>query len=209
MSLFIAAEGGEGGGKSVLVARLGALLVAANVPHRLTRQPGATPVGKMLRDLLLEPGSDLDPHAETLLYAADRAQHVARVVRPALAAGMVVVSDRYVDSNLAYQGAGRGQGLETLRRLNRWATGRLVPDLTVVLDIDPVVGLARARQVGRPDRLESAGLAFHQRVRQAFLDLAAAEPHRYLVVDATQAVDRIADVVWARVLELLPVGAGR
>jgi dTMP kinase len=202
MSLFVAFEGGEGVGKSTQIARLAASLRACGRNVLTTFEPGDTPLGAQLRQLLLDPSApDVSPRAEALLYAADRAHHVDTVIRPALAAGGVVLTDRYVDSTLAYQGAGRA--LSGAREVTEWAAGGLVPDLTVVLDIDPRVGLARARSRSTPDRLEAASLDFHRAVRQAFLDLAAADPPRYLVLDAAAEVDAIAERVFAAVGELL------
>ena len=198
-------EGGEGSGKSTQCSRLAEALRARGHEVVLTREPGGTAVGRAVRTLLLDPASaGLDPRAEALLYAADRAQHVAEVVRPALERGAVVVSDRYVDSSLAYQGAGRALDAGQVAALSRWATGSLVPGLTVVLDVDPTTGLARAGRVDAPDRLEGEPLAFHQRVRSGFLALAASEPYRYLVVNAALEPD----VVARRVLDAV-VGAVR
>jgi dTMP kinase len=189
--LFIAFEGGEGAGKSTQIALLASSLRAAARVVRTTFEPGDSPLGAELRRLLLDPTApEVSPRAEALLYAADRAHHVDTVIRPALAAGEVVLTDRYLDSTLAYQGAGRS--LDGAGEISAWAAGGLVPDLTVVLDIDPVVGLARAKSRSAPDRLEAASLGFHRAVRQAFLDLAAAEPARYLVVDATAEAEAIA-----------------
>ena len=155
-------------------------------------------------------GADADapsPRAEALLYAADRAHHVATVVRPALARGAVVISDRYVDSSLAYQGAGRTLPVQEISWLSSWATGGLKPDLVVLLDVDPTVGLGRVDTRGLgTDRLESESPAFHERVRYAFLDLASADPKRYLVLDAARPVDEIADAVAARINALLSAG---
>ena len=174
----------------------------------ITREPGATPLGKRIRAIVLDPpeADDEAPsaRAEALLYAADRAHHVETVILPALRAGSIVISDRYVDSSLAYQGAGRTLATEEVRWLSSWATGGLRPDLVVLLDIDPEEGLRRAAGRGAADRLEGESLAFHQRVRNAFLDLAAAEPDRYLVVDASQPVEVIAFAVRERVHALLP-----
>jgi dTMP kinase len=175
------------------------------IPARVTHEPGGTPPGARIRALLLDPATgDLSPRAEALLYAADRAQHVHAVVRPALDVGEVVITDRYVDSSLAYQGAGRTLALEEVRRLSAWATGGLVPGLTVLLDLPPETGLERARGRAAADRLESESLDFHERVRATFLDLAAAEPERYLVLDATRPADELADAVRERVAALLP-----
>jgi dTMP kinase len=192
--LFVAFEGGEGVGKSTQI-RLAAQWLRS-VGHEVleTREPGGTPLGAELRRLVLDPDGQVSPRAEALLYAADRAQHVEHVIAPALAAGAVVLTDRYVDSTLAYQGAGRG--LEDARVVTEWATGGLTPQLTVLLDLDPELGLARAGARGaRPDRLESADLAFHHAVRDRFRALAAAEPERYLVLDASRSPEAVAAAV--------------
>src|SRR4051794_36087075 len=182
--LFIAFEGGEGVGKSTQIARAAAWLRSLGRDVLETREPGGTALGAELRRLVLDPDGQVTPRAEALIYAADRAQHVDSVIAPALAAGAVVLTDRYVDSTLAYQGAGRGLDAKPV---TDWATAGLTPRLTVLLDLDPVLGLARAGARGvRPDRLEAADLAFHQAVRDGFRSLAAAEPQRYLVLDATE-----------------------
>jgi dTMP kinase len=202
--VFLALEGGEGAGKSTQAKLLVDWLQSTGREVVLTREPGATPAGQRIRTLLLDPATGgISPRAEALLYAADRAQHVAHVVLPALERGAVVVTDRYVDSSLAYQGAGRALELAEVARLSRWATGGLRPDLTLLLDIDPAVGLARIP--GAPDRIELESLAFHQRVRQGFLDLAAADPDRYLVVPATDPPGAVHALVRRRVESLLPV----
>jgi dTMP kinase len=180
---FVVFEGGVGGGKSTQVSLLAQVLEAQGVEVVVTREPGATAVGAAIRQLLLDPATTVSPRAEAMLYAADRAHHVAEVVRPALDRGAVVISDRYVDSSLAYQGAGRQLPVTELAELSRWATQGLTPHLTVLLDLDPALGLARA--TGTPDRIEQESLAFHCAVRAAFLELAAAEPERYLVLSAT------------------------
>ncbi|MGB8649949.1 MAG: dTMP kinase [Mycobacteriales bacterium] len=200
--LFLVFEGGEGAGKSTQVQRLAALLQEQGHEVVLTREPGATAVGARIRALLLDPETRLSARAEALLYAADRAQHVATVVRPALQRGAVVISDRYVDSSLAYQGAGRELDHDEIAGLSQWATEGLRPDLTVLLDIDPAVGLARA--TGSPDRIEQESLAFHRAVREGFLELAAAEPARYLVVGAQRSADEVHAAVVARVQPLVP-----
>jgi dTMP kinase len=205
---FVVFEGGEGSGKSTQVRRLVATLEAYGRSVVDTREPGATEIGRQIRSLVLEPieegAAPLSPRAEALLYAADRAHHVNTVIRPALQRGTIVISDRYVDSSLAYQGAGRTLPQSEIRWLSNWATGGLQPDLVVLLDIDPAEGLRRAEDRGGKDRLEAESLAFHQRVRQAFLDLAAAEPERYLVVNASDPIDVIAFAVRERVHALLP-----
>ncbi|MFB9442534.1 dTMP kinase [Dactylosporangium vinaceum] len=206
--LFIVFEGGEGAGKSTQVKRLAEELRAIGREVVVTHEPGATPIGKRIRSLVLDPpgegGDVVTPRAEALLYAADRAHHVASVVRPALSRGSVVISDRYVDSSLAYQGAGRTLPVDEVSWLSKWATGGLKPDLVVLLDLDPSVGLARAGKRGPVDRLESESLAFHERVRYAFLDLAAADPSRYLVLDATNGIDALAEGILQRVRHLIP-----
>jgi dTMP kinase len=208
--VFIVFEGGEGSGKSTQVELLAVGLEAEGWDVAVTREPGATEVGQRIRSLLLNRTAGvaaavtLAPRAEALLYAADRAHHVASVVRPALAKGSIVISDRYIDSSLAYQGAGRTLPVDEVSWLSTWATGGLVPDLVVLLDIDPGVGLARVADRGQPDRLESEQAEFHERVRYAFLDLAAKDPKRYLVVDAARAPEKIAAEVADRVRSLLP-----
>jgi dTMP kinase len=180
--LFVAFEGGEGVGKSTQIVAAAKWLRELGHDVVETREPGGTPLGGELRRLLLDPAGQVAPRAEALLYAADRAQHVESVIRPALDAGQIVLTDRYVDSTLAYQGAGRG--LDNTRLVTTWATGGLVPDLTVLLDLDPSVGLRRAGARATPDRLEAASLAFHEAVRSGFLALAAEVPERYAVIDA-------------------------
>jgi dTMP kinase len=165
-------------------------------------------VGARIRGLVLDKGDAPSPRAEALLYAADRAHHVATVVRPALARGAVVVSDRYVDSSLAYQGAGRTLPVQEISWLSSWATGGLKPDLVVLLDVEPSVGLGRVDSRGAgADRLESESQSFHERVRYAFLDLAAADPKRYLVLDAARPIDELSAAVEQRVATLLAEGS--
>jgi dTMP kinase len=203
---FIAFEGGEGAGKSSQIALLVEALTAAGHRVRPTHEPGATPLGRQIRALLLDSDRAISPRSEALLFAADRAHHVATVIRPALARGEVVITDRYVDSSLAYQGAGRTLAGDEVARLSSWATEGLVPDLTVLLDIAPLDGLRRVR--GRDgdaglDRLEKEDLEFHERVRTEFCRLAAAEPDRYLVLDASVTVADLAGTIRAVVLEVV------
>ena len=187
---FIVFEGGEGAGKSTQSRALADYLEARGHRVRRTREPGGTPAAEAIRAVLLDTANTgLDDRAEALLFAAARGDHAARVIRPALAAGEIVISDRYLDSSVAYQGVARDLGAERVADLSLWATGGLVPDLTIVLDVDPAVGLARV--VG-PDRLESEPVEWHRRVRQAFLDIAAAAPDRYLVLDGTRPVEDLA-----------------
>ena len=161
-----------------------------------SREPGGTEVGVLLRDIVLHHRGEVAPRAEALLYAADRAQHIATVVRPALARGDVVIQDRYLDSSVAYQGAGRVLEPADVRELSLWATGGLLPDLTVLLDLDPGAARARLDADDKPfDRLEAEKTEFHERVRSAFLTLAEAEPERFLVLDATQPADALAERV--------------
>ena len=190
VGLFIAFEGGEGAGKSTQVALLEAELSAAGHEVVVTFEPGDTAVGKRLRAILLghETGT-LAPQTEALLYAADRAEHVAAVIRPALDRGCIVITDRYVDSSLAYQGAGRELTVEEVANLSSWATEGLTPDLTVLLDVDPEVGLRRFAEPA--DRLEAEPLAFHRRVRDQFRQLASREPKRYVVIDASQSAEDV------------------
>ncbi|WP_322937610.1 dTMP kinase [Nocardioides bizhenqiangii] len=199
--VFVCFEGGEGSGKSTQSLLLRDALVAEGYAVRLTFEPGDTAVGKEVRRIVLSPETgDLDDRTEALLYAADKAEHVETVVLPALARGEVVITDRYVDSALAYQGVGRGLDAAELERVARWATGDLRPHLTVVLDLAPEAGLGRFDE---RDRIEGESLEFHQRVRQAFLDLAAADPDHYLVLDARSGVAAIAAAVRERVAPLL------
>lgn len=209
---FVVFEGGEGAGKSTQSLKLVAWLKLRGYEAVLTREPGATDIGMRIRTLLLDAtpqseGGDAapTPRAEALLYAADRAQHVDKVVRPALRRGAVVVSDRYVDSSIAYQGSGRSLGRNEIAWVSKWATGGLEPDLTVVLDIAPENGLQRAKAGGEGDRIEQEELRFHERVRRTFLDLADKDPKRYLVVPADGAPDEIAAVVRDAVAERLDI----
>jgi dTMP kinase len=207
--VLIAFEGGEGAGKSTQVKRLQEWLAQEGYVSRATFEPGATASGAGIRSIVLDPASaGLSPRAEALLYAADRAQHVHDVLRPALDAGEVVITDRFVDSSLAYQGAGRTIPMDDVRSISRWATQGLQPDLTVLLDLPPEIGLARARGRATADRLEAESLDFHQRVRRTFAALAEASPDRYLVLDASRTPDELAAAIQARVsglLDVLPV----
>lgn len=198
--LFVSFEGGDGAGKSTQSRALAGWLEGRGERVLSTFEPGDSELGRVLRDAV-QHGEDLDARTEALLYAADRAHHVATVVRPALARGEVVLTDRYLDSSVAYQGVGRGLGAEAVERLSLWATADLLPDLTVLLDIETVAGLARL--TGAPDRLERAGDEFHRRARQAFLDRAAADPGRWLVLDAAASAQELAAAVRERVGALL------
>ena len=186
--LFVAFEGGDGAGKTTQVRLLAAALRRAGLDVLETRQPGGTELGARLRDLVLH-GDHVSPRAEALLYAADKAHHVDTVIAPALDAGRVVVTDRYVDSAIAYQGAGRDLGSDEVATIQHWAVGDLTPDLTVVLDVPARTGRSRRGDVH--DRLEAEGDAFHEAVRAHFVALAKADPDRYLLVDATLPPDEI------------------
>ncbi len=194
-------EGGEGVGKSTLATGVVGWARSRGRAVTATREPGGTPLGERIRGLVLDRAASPAPRAEALLYAADRADHVAAVVRPALAAGQLVVCDRFSDSSVAYQGAGRTLDAAEVAGLSRWATDGLVPDLTVLLDLEPAVGLARAGRRGPADRLESESLAFHRRVRAGFLALASADPGRYLVLDAAAPPADLLAAVTGRLLE--------
>ncbi|MGW3561192.1 dTMP kinase, partial [Streptomyces sp. NPDC000963] len=201
---FLALEGGDGAGKSTQVQALADWIRAKGHEVVVTREPGATPIGKRLRSILLDVSSaGLSNRAEALLYAADRAEHVDSLVRPALERGAIVLSDRYIDSSVAYQGAGRDLSPTEIARISRWATDGLVPHLTVVLDVSPET--ARERFTEAPDRLESEPPEFHARVRAGFLALAAADPARYLVVDAGQEPEAVTTVVRHRLDRMLPL----
>lgn len=202
--LFITLEGGDGSGKTTQASLLRDWLESEGRIVVRTREPGGTEVGVLIRDIVLHHRGEVSPRAEALLYAADRAHHIATVVRPALARGEVVIQDRYLDSSVAYQGAGRVLGRDEIRDLSLWATGGLLPDLTVLLDLDPEAARARLDAADKPfDRLEAERDEFHARVRAEYLALAAAEPERFLVLDASLPAGEIAEAVRARVTVLL------
>jgi dTMP kinase len=199
--VFVCFEGGEGAGKSTQSRLLRERVEAAGHVVLLTHEPGDTPVGAEVRRIVLDPETgELADRTEALLYAADKAEHVHAVVAPALERGEVVVTDRYVDSTLAYQGAGRALDVSELEWVARWATEDLRPHLTVLLDLDPAHGLTRFDE---RDRIEGESIEFHHRVRSAFLRLADADPDHYLVLDARAPVEEIADAVHARLAPLL------
>jgi dTMP kinase len=198
--LFIAFEGGEGSGKSTQTKLLRDWLEVEGHSVVLTREPGGTPLGKDLREILLSHSTgQISPRAEALLYAADRAHHVFSVIRPALEAGDIVITDRYFDSSIAYQGAGRVLEPGEVARISRWASESLFPTLTIILDLPAEVGLSRLKKL---DRLEAEPLAFHERIRQEYLQLALIDPERYLVVDARMSVEDIHHAIVTRVGEL-------
>lgn len=199
--VFITFEGGDGAGKTTQT-RLLSQWIQAEFGREvvLTFEPGDTAVGKKIRELVLH-GDDLSARSEALLFAADRAHHVSTLIRPALERGAVVLCDRYIDSSVAYQGGGRELESREVRDLSLWATKNLLPDLTVVLDIDPGEGLNRRGDA--PDRMERESLAFHEAVRQSFLDQARADESRYLVLDARATIDQIHDAITVRLDPLL------
>ena len=201
VGVFVCFEGGEGAGKSTQAGVLQEWLEAEGYAVRLTFEPGDTEVGRKLREIVLDPATgELSDRTEALLYTADKAEHVHLVVQPALDRGEVVITDRYVDSLLAYQGAGRPLDVAEVEHVARWATHDLRPHLTVVLDLEPSHGLGRFEE---RDRIEGESEEFHQRVREAFLRLAGADPDHYLVLDARQPVQVIAAAVRERVEPML------
>jgi dTMP kinase len=193
---FITVEGVEGCGKSTQLRLLEEHLTGKGHTVVVTREPGGPPIAETIRRILLDPAnSALSPTTELLLYEAARAQHVDQLIRPALESGNIVLCDRFADSTTAYQGAARGLPRETVLRLHQVATRGTWPDLTIVLDLPPEEGLKRAGALGAPDRLEKEPLEFHQRVREGFLELAQAEPDRVKVIDAAQAIERVAEEI--------------
>ncbi|SFS16438.1 dTMP kinase [Microbacterium sp. cf046] len=206
--LFITFEGGDGVGKTTQSALLEEWLAARGRTVVRTREPGGSEVGVLIRDIVLHHRGEVTPRAEALLYAADRAHHIETVVRPALERGDVVIQDRYLDSSVAYQGAGRVLGREEVRDLSLWATGHLLPDLTVLLDLDPSAARKRLDADDKPfDRLESEQSAFHDSVRTEYLALADAEPDRFLVLDASRVAADLATDIQGRVQSILDADA--
>jgi dTMP kinase len=198
--IFIAFEGGEGIGKSTQSKLLKEWLEQEGESVVLSREPGGTDLGIEIRKILLSHSTgEISPRAEALLYAADRAHHVFSVIRPALANGQVVISDRYFDSSIAYQGAGRVLEPGEVARISRWATESLFPTLTIIIDLPAEIGLGRLKS---KDRLESQPIAFHERVRQEFLQLAALDPERYLIVNGNQTIDEIHTAIISRVSQI-------
>jgi len=201
MALFITFEGGEGCGKSVQARALHERLSQSAIPAVLTHEPGGTPLNKKIRHWLKGvENTGISPLAELLLFNASRTQLIDEVIRPQLKKGKVVICDRYADSTTAYQSYGRGLDLETVAAINDIATGGLKPDLTVLLDISAEEGLARKQ---RRDRFEQEDITFHQRVREGYLKLAASEPGRWLVIDANQGKEKIAEIIWKKISQLL------
>lgn len=202
--LFISFEGIDGVGKSTQADALETFVRSHGLDVVRTLEPGGTELGQEIRHLLLHRKGDVSPRAEALLYAADRSHHVATKIRPALEAGKVVIIDRYLDSSVAYQGAGRELETKEIRDLSLWATNGLLPNLTILLDLDPELARARRDNTGtEPDRLEREKVEFFAAVRQGYLELAAAEPERFLVIDATSSKEQIQAQIQARVAGLL------
>lgn len=199
---FITFEGGEGAGKSTQARLLAQHLRGQGCPLVLSREPAGTDLGRWLVGLLEEKGPPLEPMAELLLFEAARAQHVAEVIRPALERGDTVICDRYTDSTLAYQGYGRGLDLSLIRTLNNAASGGLTPDITILLDVSPQVGLARKDQERITDRIGAEAVEFHSRVREGYLAIAREEGQRFLVLDASLAEKELSEAIWRAVRPL-------
>jgi len=201
--VFITFEGGDGSGKSTQARLLVDWLQSTGRTVTQTREPGGTELGLELREIVLHRRGDIAPRAEALIYAADRAHHIATKVRPAIERGEVVIQDRYLDSSVAYQGAGRVLDGAEIRDLSLWATEGFLPHLTILLDLDEGVGRDRLKQRTKYDRLEAEQADFHARVRAGYLELAAAEPERFLVLSATDSIQSLAAAIKARVESLL------
>lgn len=208
--LFITFEGGEGCGKSTQIAALKARLEAKGKTVVQTREPGGTPLGESVRNLLQydDAGQGMSPEAELLLFAASRAQHVRELVAPAIAEGQIVLCDRFLDSTTVYQGVARAIDSKKVDTINQFAIGDTNPDLTILIDLPPEIGLARvhARSDGQLDRMEKEAIEFFQAVRQGYLDLAKSEPKRFLVLDGSQSVEELETQIWQKVeATLLPL----
>lgn len=199
---FVTFEGGDGSGKSTQVELVAERLRKAGIDPILTREPGGTELGSGIRQLLLHYDGPVSARSEALLYAADRANNIETMVRPALAEGRLVLQDRYLDSSVAYQGAGRELDPEAIRELSLWATDGLKPDLTILFDADTRLMLERVafENGSTPDRLEAEDFEFHEKVRQQYLKMAAAEPDRWVIIDANQAPKNIAAQVFAVIM---------
>lgn len=201
---FISLEGPDGAGKTTQLKLLSKYLDSINCQYIITRDPGGTPLGKQIRRIVLHSESAIDPTAELLLYQADRAQHVSEIIAPSLSKGLVVLCDRYVDSSLAYQGYGRNIDLALIRQLNEIATGGLMPELTILFDIDSEAGLSRLHPSGH-DRLECEAMDFHKRVRNGYLELAKQEPDRWRVIDASRAMSAVQEDFQSIIVDKLGV----
>ena len=206
MSLFITFEGGEGSGKSTALRKISELLIEKGYQTILTREPGGTPISEEIRNVILDKkNTDMDKRTEALLYAASRRQHLVQKVWPALKEGKIVLCDRYLDSSLAYQGGARGIGLEEVLNINLFATENTYPDLTLLFDIDPQVGLARiaANASREVNRLDLEKLSFHEGVRKSFLDLAARYPERFVIIDASKSPEEVVEDAMKVILDRL------
>jgi len=191
---FVVFEGGDGAGKSTQVKQLTEKLTKLKETVVITREPGGTELGKKIREILLDQNEfEVSPRMEALLFAADRSINMSQIIKPALEKGNVVIADRHIDSSIAYQGVGRGLGAQTIEEISRWATQEIIPDLTVLLDVDANTGQSRLET---KDRLDRESTDFHTKVNQAFRDLAKANPDRYIVIDATKPVEEISDLVF-------------
>lgn len=199
--LFIVFEGGDGAGKTTQIEKLAEFLKSKNREVLVTREPGGTVMGKSIRDWLLEQTEvEVDPKSEALLFAADRAHHMQTLIRPALAASKIVIGDRHIDSSVAYQGVARNLGIENIKNISLWAVDGILPNLIIVLDIDVEVGQSR---LNRKDRLDRESKEFHEKVNKAYLELAAMNPEKYLVIDAQLPIDEIAGQIQNRVEKLI------
>ena len=199
--LFIVFEGGDGAGKTTQIEKLAEFLRSKNREVLVTREPGGTVMGKSIRDWLLEQTEvEVDPKSEALLFAADRAHHMQTLIRPALAASKIVIGDRHIDSSVAYQGVARNLGIENIKNISLWAVDGILPNLIIVLDIDVEVGQSR---LNRKDRLDRESKEFHEKVNKAYLELAAMNPEKYLVIDAQLPIDEIARQIQDRVEKLI------
>jgi len=195
---FITFEGSEGSGKSTQAQRLAARLERSAVPHRLTREPGGTPIGETIRELLqfASHNSDMTPEAELLLFEASRSQLVREIIKPALECGMCVIADRFFDSTTVYQGAARKLDREMVERLNAFAIGDCIPEVTFVLDVDAATAKSRMQKPRRPDRMEQEPAEFYERVREAYRELAAREPSRIVLINGANDADEIENEIW-------------
>ena len=199
--LWVTFEGGDGSGKSTQAEYARQYLRGIGRDVIRTREPGGTELGVKIRELVLHGKADINPYAEALLFAADRAQHIRSYVEPALAAGTDVIQDRYLDSSVAYQGAGRSLDAEEVRRLSMWATGDALPDITILLDLDPAIAATRVNNRGEADRLEGEADTFRQRLRDGFLEQAAREPGRFVIIDARLTAVEVAARVRSAITE--------
>lgn len=195
---FITFEGSEGSGKSTQVQRLALRLERSGVPHLVTREPGGTPIGETIRELLqfASHNSDMTPETELLLFEASRSQLVREVIKPALERGLCVIADRFFDSTTAYQGAARKLDHEMVERLNAFAVGDCIPEITFVLDVDAATAKSRMQKPRRPDRMEEEPEEFYERVRQAYRDLAASEPNRVVLINGARNAEKIENEIW-------------